>query len=79
VPAAVVVQALIDHVAPALSDAGDHAAVQALWQDLRRRRPGAHHQRLAYRDGGLVSVVDDAITAANHAGDDAATGHSPDG
>jgi carboxylate-amine ligase len=79
VPAAVVVEALIDHVAPALSDAGDHAAVQALWQDLRSRRPGAHHQRLAYRDGGLSGVVDDAITAADHVGDDAATDHSPDG
>jgi carboxylate-amine ligase len=73
VPAAVAVQALIDHVAPALSDAGDHAAVQELWQDLSSRRPGAHHQRLAYRDAGLWGVVNDAITAANQLGDDAAT------
>jgi glutamate---cysteine ligase / carboxylate-amine ligase len=71
VPAAVAVEALIDHVATALSDAGDHAAVQDLWQDLRSRRPGAHHQRLAYRDAGLVGVVNDAITAANHLGDEA--------
>jgi carboxylate-amine ligase len=70
VPAAVAVQALIEHVTPALSDAGDHAAVLELWQDLRSRRPGAHHQRLAYRDAGLVGVVNDAITAANRLGDD---------
>jgi carboxylate-amine ligase len=69
VPAAVAVQALIRHVTPALSDAGDHAAVQELWQDLHSRRPGAHHQRLAHRAGGLSGVVDDAITAANQLGD----------
>lgn len=69
VPAAVAVQALIDHVAPALSDAGDHEAVQDLWQDLHDRRPGAHHQRLAHRDAGLRGVVADAIAAANRLGD----------
>ena len=53
-PAGVVVDALIDHVAPALTDAGDLVAVRGLWHDLRRRRPGAHHQRHAYREGGLA-------------------------
>lgn len=66
-PAADVVDALIAHVAPALADAGDHAAVQELWRDLRRRRPGAHHQRLAYRDRGLRGVVHDAVAAAEEA------------
>jgi carboxylate-amine ligase len=73
VPAAVAVEALIDHVAPALSNAGDLAAVRRYWQDLGSRRPGAHHQRLAYRDGGLSGVVEDAINAANRLGDAAAT------
>ena len=73
-PAGVVVDALIDHVAPALTDAGDLVAVRALWHDLRRRRPGAHHQRHAYRDGGLRCVVRDAVTAAEDLVDDAATG-----
>ena len=73
-PAGVVVDALIDHVAPALTDAGDPWPSSELWQDLRSRRPGAHHQRLAYRDGGLRGVVHDAITAAEDLVDDAATG-----
>ena len=38
--------------------------VDELWRDLRSRRPGAHHQRLAYRDHGLHGVVHDAVAAA---------------
>ena len=64
VAAAAVVDALIAHVAPALTDAGDLPTVHELWRDLRARRPGAHHQRLAYRDAGLRGVVHDAVTAA---------------
>jgi carboxylate-amine ligase len=63
-PAADVVAALIAHVAPALDDAGDRDGVDELWRDLRHRRPGAHHQRLAYRDHGLRGVVNDAVAAA---------------
>ena len=69
VAAAVVVDALIAHVAPALTAAGDLPTVQELWRDLRARRPGAHHQRRAYRDAGLRGVVHDAVTAADHLGD----------
>jgi glutamate---cysteine ligase / carboxylate-amine ligase len=69
----VVVDALIDHVTPALTDAGDLGAVRALWNGLRRRRPGAHHQRQAYREGGLPGVVRDAVTAAERLVDDAPT------
>jgi len=63
-PAADVVAALIAHVAPALDEAGDRDGVDELWRDLRHRRPGAHHQRLAYRDHGLHGVVNDAVAAA---------------
>ena len=63
-PADDVVDALIAYVAPALADAGDRATVDELWRDLRTRRPGAHHQRLAYRDHGLEGVVHDAVAAA---------------
>jgi hypothetical protein len=59
-----VVAALIAHVAPALDEAGDRDGVDELWRDLRQRRPGAHHQRLAYRDHGLHGVVNDAVAAA---------------
>jgi carboxylate-amine ligase len=58
------VGALIEHVAPALADAGDRTTVDELWRDLRSRRPGAHHQRVAYRDHGLEGVVHDAVAAA---------------
>jgi glutamate---cysteine ligase / carboxylate-amine ligase len=72
--AEVVVDALIDHVTPALTDSGDLTAVRTLWHDLRRRRPGAHHQRRAHRDGGPRGVVRDAVAAAERLADDAATG-----
>ena len=70
VRADVVVDALIDHISAALTDAGDLDAVHQLWQDLHIRRPGAHHQRLAYHDGGMQTVVHDAIAAANRCLDD---------
>jgi len=63
-PAADVVDALIAHIAPALADAGDCPTVRELWRDLRSRRPGAHHQRVAYREHGLRGVVRDAVAAA---------------
>ncbi len=74
VAADVVVDALIEHVTPALRDAGDHTVVQEHWRDLRLRRPGAHHQRLAYRDAGPRGVVLDAIGVADRLDGDAATG-----
>ena len=71
--AEVVVEALVEHVAQAVTDAGDRQTITELWQDLRTRRPGAHHQRLAYREHGLRGVVHDALDAGR-AGNDAATG-----
>jgi glutamate---cysteine ligase / carboxylate-amine ligase len=64
VPAADVVDALIGHIAPALADAGDQSTVEEHWRDLRSRKPGAHHQRLAFHDHGLLGVVHDAVAAA---------------
>jgi carboxylate-amine ligase len=64
VPAADVVDALIGHIAPALADAGDQPTVEEHWRELRTRRPGAHHQRLAFREHGMRGVVHDAVAAA---------------
>jgi glutamate---cysteine ligase / carboxylate-amine ligase len=70
VAAGEVVDALTAYIAPALADAGDQLKVQELWHDLRTRRPGAHHQRLARRDHGLQGVVRDAIAASTRPADD---------
>jgi glutamate---cysteine ligase / carboxylate-amine ligase len=64
VAADVVVDALLDHIAQALTDAGDDETVAELWRDLRDRRPGAHHQRRAHREHGLLGVVHDALAVA---------------
>lgn len=76
VAADVVVDALITHIEEALTDAGDRGTVAKLWDDLRVRRPGAHHQRLAYREHGLTGVVDDALAVADRLGNNATTGSS---
>ncbi|WP_156067658.1 carboxylate-amine ligase [Pseudonocardia halophobica] len=63
-PAADVVRALVDHVRPALDDAGDLDTVGELWHALAARRPGATHQRRAFEKGGdLRAVVLDALAA----------------
>jgi carboxylate-amine ligase len=63
-PADEVVRALVDHVGPALREAGDLDTVRELWQALAARRPGATHQRRAFAQGGdLRSVVRDALAA----------------
>ncbi len=77
VAAGVAVDALIEYIAPALTAAGDRPTVQQHWHDLRARKPGAHHQRLAYRDHGLLGVVRDAMAVAARSGDDAAAGSEP--
>jgi carboxylate-amine ligase len=62
-PAETVVRALIDHVRPALEDAGDLAAVRELLAALVRRGNGARLQRAAYaRTGRVAGIVADAVT-----------------
>ena len=61
-PAADVLARLVDHVTPALEDAGDLDAVRALLETVLRRGTGARRQReVAARAGDLESVVRDAI------------------
>lgn len=60
-PAREVVEALVDHVAEALAEAGDHGRVS---EGLERvlAHSGASRQRAAYESGGQVTaVVDDLV------------------
>ena len=62
-PAEVVVRRLLDHVAPALSDLGDHDAAAELTDRLLSRGTGADLQRRAYKEtGDLGAVVRDAVS-----------------
>ncbi|MFG2078555.1 carboxylate-amine ligase [Nonomuraea maritima] len=64
VPAAVLAGRLLEHVRPALAEAGDLAYVQEGLDRLLRAGSGAARQRRAYaRDHDLTEVVDDLITA----------------
>lgn len=63
VPARDAVVALLDHVRPALVDAGDLTTVQDLLARLWERGTGADEQRGWARDGGLPAVVEQAVAA----------------
>jgi carboxylate-amine ligase len=57
-----VVSQLLEHVAPALTDAGDLATVRGLLDDLLDRGNGARLQRQAYRRAGqILDVVREAV------------------
>jgi glutamate---cysteine ligase / carboxylate-amine ligase len=61
-PAPDVIGALLDHVRPALSRAGDLARVEAGLDDVMARGTGARHQRAVLgRSGRLSDVVVDAV------------------
>jgi carboxylate-amine ligase len=62
VPAAVAVQALLDHVASALADAGELDTVRELLRAVLRRGTGSRAQRAVFaRTGRLADVVADAV------------------
>ena len=62
-PAGEVLAALLDHVRPALTDAGDEQRVAEGLQALLRRGTGADLQRRVYREtGDLAAVVRAAVT-----------------
>jgi carboxylate-amine ligase len=63
VPARDAVVALLDHVRPALVDAGDLTTVQDLLARLWERGTGSDEQRGWARDGGLPAVVEHAVAA----------------
>ncbi|MEV4568272.1 glutamate--cysteine ligase [Nonomuraea sp. NPDC049419] len=64
VPAAVLAGRLLEHVRPALADAGDLRFVQEGLDRLLRAGSGAMRQRRAYERGNdLAEVVDDLIEA----------------
>ncbi len=61
-PAADVVAALLEHVRPALADAGDDERVSAGVATILARGTGADQQRRVYREtGDLTAVVRDAV------------------
>ncbi|WP_136519666.1 carboxylate-amine ligase [Cellulomonas telluris] len=62
-PAREVVRALLDHVRPALDEAGDTGRVEELLDALWVRGTGAVQQRAWCRAGGLRAVVDGAVAA----------------
>jgi carboxylate-amine ligase len=55
--AEVVVRALLEHVAPALADAGDLEAATELAERLLERGNGAALQRRVYEETGELSAV----------------------
>ncbi|RSS73988.1 glutamate--cysteine ligase [Streptomyces sp. WAC06614] len=48
---------LLEHIGPALSDAGDHERVSALIDGLLRDGTGAERQRRAYAEGGTRALL----------------------
>ncbi|MEO3872181.1 glutamate--cysteine ligase [Nonomuraea sp. B12E4] len=62
VPAAEVVEGLLEHVRPALEDTGDLEAVLRSWRWLRAAGSGAARQRAALKaHGSFEGVVDDLV------------------
>jgi carboxylate-amine ligase len=62
VPAAIAVQALLDHVTPALADAGELVTVRELLRAVLRRGTGSRFQRAVFaRTGQLADVVAEAV------------------
>ena len=80
-PAADVVGALVDHVRPALADAGDEQRVTDGLGRLLRRGTGADFQRRVHRDtGDLAAVVRAAVAVTAGRPDDAdQAAHRPTG
>jgi carboxylate-amine ligase len=62
-PAWEVVDALLEHVGPALDDAGDDAAVTEGLRRIRERGTGAELQRRAFAEGGVEAALA-AVTVA---------------
>lgn len=60
-PAGEVVGALVDHLADALHDSGDHAEVRDLLADLLARGTSAQRQRAVHAVGGGDAVVDSLV------------------
>jgi carboxylate-amine ligase len=67
-PAGVVVRALLEHVAPALADAGDLDAANELTERLLERGNGAALQRHVYDETGDMSAVVNSAVARTLAG-----------
>jgi glutamate---cysteine ligase / carboxylate-amine ligase len=66
-PAAEVLAALLDHVRPALADAGDERRVAAGIADLLHRGTGADLQRAVHRETGDLHAVVRAAIELTHA------------
>ncbi|MFE7616995.1 glutamate--cysteine ligase [Streptomyces sp. NPDC057496] len=62
VPAAVLVNRLLDHVRGPLMEAGDWTEITGLAYGALRRGNSADRQRRAFADGGLKGVVEQLIT-----------------
>jgi carboxylate-amine ligase len=78
-PAADVVAGLLDHLGPALADAGDEQCVTDGLTELLRRGTGAHLQRRVHAESGgdLAAVVRAAVAVT--AGEDEPTAGAPPG
>jgi carboxylate-amine ligase len=66
-PAADVLRALVEHVRPALADAGDEQLVTEGVADVLRRGSGAVLQRSVYAETGDLAAVVRAAVVATHA------------
>lgn len=62
-PARSVIEALIDHVQPALVEAGDDVMAKELLEELLSRGTGAQQQRSIYQQTGNLSAVAMTVTA----------------
>jgi carboxylate-amine ligase len=71
-PAADVLTALLDHVRPALADAGDDRRVTDGIAELLHRGTGADLQRAVHRDTGDLHAVVRAAVELTHAAPTAA-------
>ena len=76
-PAAEVLHALVDHVRPALADAGDEKRVDAGIATLLRRGTGADLQRRVHEETGDLTAVVRAAVAATAGCEDDATQAAP--
>jgi glutamate---cysteine ligase / carboxylate-amine ligase len=76
-PAAEVLHALVDHVRPALTDAGDEKRVDAGIATLLRRGTGADLQRRVHEETGDLTAVVRAAVAATAGCEEDATQATP--
>lgn len=65
-PAGQILEALIDHLSPALADSGDDQQVKALLKQLVSRGTGAQYQRRHLQQSGALAGVVRAALAATH-------------